>query len=327
MTLKFDPEFLAWREAMNIPVRPVFDDPLVFRGDNNKFLNSVFSIAPYPAAVERSNHTVTSKDGTSVTVTRFATAAQRAAATTADSAPLPAVVFAFGGGLISGSVDIWTIPLAADVLSTGVQFFAVEYRLAPEHQAPAGVEDFYAATAWVSSNAAALGIDPARIAVAGASAGGCIAAGGALLARDRGLSSPLAKQVLIYPMLDDRTCTRVPADDPLHPFLTWSLHYNKMGWGAYLGADKAGKPEADVSPYAAPGRAEEVAGLPSTYIDVGNLDLFRDEDIAYAARLAAAHVDVEFHVYSGVPHGFEAAQQSAVAKSARENRIRAYRSF
>lgn len=331
MALKYDPEFLAWRSAVNPPPLPPCNDPLEFRALSNMSQTSTLASNPLPAALERSSHTVTSKDGAEIRVLRLAA---RRAATAAAPPPQPAVVFAFGGGLMGGSAENWAPWTAQDVLEAGVQFFAVDYRLAPEHRAPAGAEDVYAATAWVSSHAASLGVDPARIAITGVSAGGCHAAGAALLARDRGLDPPVAKQVLIYPMLDDRTSTRLAAADdvgdgghPLAPFLTWTPRTNRMGWAAYLGADKAGDPDADVSPYAAPGRAEDLAGLPSTYVDVGNLDLFRDESIDYVARLTRANVDVEFHLYPGVPHGFESAAEIAVTKSARANRIKAWKSF
>ncbi|KAK7756897.1 hypothetical protein SLS62_000913 [Diatrype stigma] len=351
MALKWDPEYLAWRSAINAPPRPVYDDPFEFRDAAHKAHTSMFASFPYPAEVERSDHTVTSADGAEIKVLRLATAAHRAAApapaaqesASASAPPLPpqpAVVFAFGGGLVAGSAVTWAPWVAQEVKATDVQFFVVDYRLAPENRAPGGAEDVYAALAWVSAHAASLGVDPARIAVAGASAGGCHAAGAALLARDRGLAPPLAKQVLMYPMLDDRTGARpagAAADaegdeardqkSPLAPFLTWTPRNNRMGWAAYLGADKAGDPDADVSPYGAPGRVADLAGLPSTYVEVGNLDLFRDEDIDYVARLAKANVDVEFHLYPGLPHGFGAAANLAVTKNAKANLVKAYRSF
>ncbi|RYP18000.1 hypothetical protein DL767_009919 [Monosporascus sp. MG133] len=308
--LKWDPEYEAWRNALNPPTPPVHASALALREFSEPILSDILAKIPFPAEVEQSRHAVTSQDGTEITMTRFATAAHRHA-----DSPQPALIFVFGGGMVSGSVEIFSRLVAADVAASGVQFFAVGYRVAPEHPAPAAVEDVYAALRWLSEHAAELGVDPARIGITGPSAGGGIAAGAALLARDRGLSPPLAKQVLIYPMLDDRTCTRIPPDHPLVP------------WGAYVGEDKAGRPEADVSPYAAPGRAEDLSGLPSTYIDIGTLDLFRDENAEYAARLAAANVDVEFHLYPGLPHGFESAFEIGPSKRAMENRIRAYKSF
>ena len=142
-----------------------------------------------------------------------------------------------------------------------------------------------------------LRIDPARVAIMGDSAGGGLAAGVALLARDRGVA--LARQVLVYPMLDDRTT--VP-DPELAPFAAWSYDDNYTGWHALLG-DAIGTD--DVPPSAAPARADDLSGLPPTYIDVGDLDIFRDEDIEYARRIAATGTTVELHVHPGCPHGFD----------------------
>ena len=162
-----------------------------------------------------------------------------------------------------------------------------------------------------------MNVDPTRLAVGGDSAGGGLAAGVALLTRDR--SGPqLALQLLIYPMLDDRT---VVSDPHLPPeFLVWTYDDNATGWGAVLGGDSGG---ADVSPYAAPARAVDLTGLPPAYIDVGDLDIFRDEDIDYARRLLAAGVPTELHVVPGCPHGFELlAGDLPVSRQAFDNRIR-----
>lgn len=213
--------------------------------------------------------------------------------------------------------------MARAVAAQGVQHFAVDYPRAPEHPAPAALGDCYAALQWLSAHARELHVDPARIVIYGVSAGGGLAAGVALMARDRGLSPPLAKQVLVYPMLDDRT--RYPDDWPARPFLTFTAEDNVMSWDAYVGADKRGREDADVSIYAAPGRAENLEGLPSTYIDVGGLDLFRDENLRFAQRLAEANVEVEFHLYPGLPHGFEN-PHTWVTTRAVENRIKAVQS-
>lgn len=151
----------------------------------------------------------------------------------------------------------------------------------------------------MGANATALGIDPRRIAVGGASAGGGLAAGLALLARDRG-GPAIAFQFLIYPMLDDRTVAAAAraVTDPR----VWNLAANRNGWRAYLGDEPGG---ADVSPYAAAARATDLRNLPPAYLSVGTRDLFVDEDIAYAQRLLAAEVAVELHVYPGAFHGAE----------------------
>lgn len=144
-----------------------------------------------------------------------------------------------------------------------------------------------------------LGVDPTRIGVAGLSAGGGLAAGVALLARDRGLHPPIAKQILLCPMLDDRN-TRT--DEALLPLVTWSWDDNWTGWNALLAGVQG---SSSVFQYAAPSRAESLQNLPPAYIDVGSLDIFLEENKVYADRLKEAGVNVEYHMYNGVPHGFE----------------------
>lgn len=280
---------------------------------------------PAPEEIVESKTEIKTSDGSAtITVTRFATPEQRRAGAGGGSpAPAPAILYVHGGGMIGGSVEIWRPHCLRTTAAVGVQVFAVGYRLAPESPAPGPVRDCWAALAWLSAGAAPMGVDPARIVLWGESAGGGIAAGAALLARDAGLRPPLAKQVLVYPMLDDRT--RFGEDWPLRDYLFWSERDNEMGWSALLGEDKAGREEADISIYDAPGRAgvEDLAGLPSTYIDVGSLDLFYREDLSFAQRLLDANVEVEFHSYPGVPHAFEALGPSAVLKTSLENRKRA----
>ena len=175
------------------------------------------------------------------------------------------------------------------------------------------------ALCWLSENASTLGVDPARLAVMGDSAGGGLAAGVCLMARDRG-GPAVAQQLLIYPMLDDRAAT---PDPQLLPFLTWTYDDNLTGWGALLG-DSVGSDA--VSRYAAPARADDLAGLPDTYIDVGDLDIFRNEDVTYARRLAEAGVPTELHVYPGCPHAFEALAPGAdVSRRVIADRVRRLR--
>jgi len=207
------------------------------------------------------------------------------------------------------------------VSATRVPMLAVEYRLAPEYPHPTPVEDCYQGLAWLAGHAGELGVDPARIAVMGDSAGGGLAAGVALIARDRG-GPVLAQQILIYPMLDDRSIT---VDPQIAPYLTWTYDDNITGWAALLG-EAAG---ADtVSPYAAPARATDLAGLPDAYLDVGDLDIFRDEDITYAQRLADAGVPTELHLHPGCPHAFETlARKADVSRRAISDRMRRLRTL
>lgn len=211
---------------------------------------------------------------------------------------LPALLWIHGGGYVLGSVERDDL-LAAHLAKVAQCVVAsVEYRLAPEHPFPAPVEDCYAALKWLATHTGELGVEPSRIAIGGASAGGGLAAGLALLTRDRA-EVELAFQLLIYPMIDDRNVA--PASDTLPDTFVWTRENNLMGWRAYLGREPGG---ADVSPYAAAARADDLAGLPPTYIPVGDLDLFLDENIEYAQRLLAAGVPTELHIYPGGYHGF-----------------------
>jgi acetyl esterase/lipase len=181
----------------------------------------------------------------------------------------------------------------------------VEYRLAPEHPYPAPLDDCYAALTWMAAHATELGVDPARIAVGGMSAGGGLAAGLTLLARDRD-EVAVTFQLLIYPMIDDRdatTSSQVFANPPM-----WNRQDNQKGWRAYLG-EAVGGP--DVAPYAAAARATNVSNLPPTYIAVSAGEVFLDEDVEYGLRLTYAGVPVEIHVYPRAFHGFDAIAPTA----------------
>ena len=188
-------------------------------------------------------------------------------------------------------------------------------------------EDCFAGLAWLSDHAAELNVDPARICVMGDSGGGGVAAATALIARDRKFTPPLAKQILIYPMLDDRN---IKPDESLLPFMIWSYEDNITCWGAVLGKSveemKAGV--ADVSPNIAPARLADAANLPPTYIEVGNLDIFRDEDIEYARKLALAGVSTDLHIRAGCPHGWEIISSGAkITQVSKMDRVRALQSF
>lgn len=209
--------------------------------------------------------------------------------------PAPTLYWIHGGGMVLGDVGQTDIACAYLAHRLGILVASVEYRLAPEFPYPAPLEDCYAGLRWLHGEASALGVDADRIAVGGGSAGGGLSAGLALLARDRG-EVALCFQLLISPMLDDRNAatTSLAADDPR----VWNRIGNGIAWRMYLGGD-----DVDVAPYAAPARATDLAGLPPAYINVGDLDLFLDEGIAYAQALARAGVPVELHVYPGAFHG------------------------
>lgn len=225
-------------------------------------------------------------------------------------APLPALLWIHGGGYVLGSADQDDLQVKSVVSAVGCAAVSVDYRLAPETPHPGPVEDCYAALRWLYTHAGELGVDETRIAIGGASAGGGLAAGLGLLTRDRG-EVPLAFQLLIYPMLDDRTVT---AAEP-HPYTgeyIWTAEANRFGWTALLG-QKPGGP--GVSPYAAAARAEHLEGLPPTFISVGSLDLFLEENIEYGRRLMREGVPTEFHVYPGAFHGFNMAAEASVSQA------------
>jgi acetyl esterase/lipase len=238
--------------------------------------------------------------------------------------PPTAALYLHGGGMIFGLRELGRLydpAVRGYVAASGVPMLVVDYRVAPEFGHPVPVEDCYAAFLWLIAHADELALDPARVAVMGDSAGGGLAAGVCLANRDRG-GPAIAQQLLIYPMLDDR-CP--PPDPELVPFLTWTHDDNVTGWSALLGEDTS---TANVDPYAAPARAGDLSGLPPTYIDVGDLDLFRNEDIAYATRLLDASVPTELHLHPGCPHAFEGLAPGAeVSQRAIGDRVRRLRSL
>ena len=210
----------------------------------------------------------------------------------------PCVYWIHGGGYMFGSGLTIDARLNRWVEEFDCVAVSIEYRLAPEAPYPAPLDDCYAGLLWTANHADELGIDRDRIVVSGASAGGGLAAGLALLARDRGEVN-LAFQLLIYPMIDDRNVTPSTRIEGLP---VWSRTANELGWRCYLG-ELSGSD--DIPAYAAATRTESVAGLPPAWIGVGSLDPFRDEDIEYASRMLAAGITAELHVYPGAPHGFE----------------------
>ena len=320
MALSLDPELLPVLEPLMAAAAelepPAIGDVTTRRERALPFFEALGKMRGSISGVETTRHSVTAADGTELELEWYFPTSEPAGG---------AVLYLHGGGMIYSLAETrpgYDAVLRSYVAATGTPMLLVDYRVAPEHPDPTPVEDCYAALCWLADNAAMLGFDPARLAVAGDSAGGGLAAGVSLLARDRG-GPALAAQLLIYPMLDDRNTFA----DPHLPeeLLTWSYEDNITGWGALLGERAGGD---DVSIYAAPIRALDVAGLPPTYIDVGDLDIFRDEDIAYAARLSAAGVPTELHVHPGCPHAFEAlAPGAGVSARAVADRMRWLRSI
>lgn len=290
---------------------PVLYLPLSLRSE--RVLGVVRSLPvptlPTPPDVEIGSRTIPTSEGGEV---RLVTYERRDRAR-----PGPALVWIHGGGLVLGTPEQGH-PLCgrwADEL--GLLVVSVDYRLAPEHPFPDGLEDCYAALRWVHDEADALGVDAARIAVGGDSAGGGLAAALAQLARDR-QGPAIAFQLLEYPMLDDRTVLR--RDHGGRGAFVWTNASNEFGWTAYLGHRPV---EADAPRYAAPARTVDLGGLPPAWIGVGDLDLFHDEDVAYARRLREAGVEVELDVEPGMYHGADAIRPGAATTRGFRDRMTA----
>jgi acetyl esterase/lipase len=310
---EIDPELRPLLDL--IPAANLGPDTLAqVRGLAATTAEDVESLLTTGRAVDRRDLTVTAPDGTPVPLTVLSPPGLDR------STPAPCVYWVHGGGMVMGdrfsNLDIpleWLDELGAVIVT-------VDYRLAPEATGTTLVEDCYAGLVWVAEHAADLGIDPARLVVAGTSAGGGLAAGVALLARDRGTPG-LAAQVLVCPMLDHRNDTASSHQYTEGP-ATWSQAMNAFGWRSVLGEG----PEAEVSPYVSPARVGDLSGLPPAYIDVGSAEVFRDEDVSYASRIWAAGGHAELHVWAGGFHGFDAlvpgAQVSIAARRTRADWLR-----
>ncbi|MFJ7194120.1 MULTISPECIES: alpha/beta hydrolase [unclassified Streptomyces] len=287
LPLPVDPELAPWLSLL-----PALDvgDAAAARAT----VEAMGAAAPpftVPGGVELSEHRVPGAEGApEVPVAVFRPAG---AGTT-----LPAVLYVHGGGFVLEEGDGDRALAARWAAELGAVVVCVRYRLAPEHPYPAATDDCYAALEWLASNAAGLGADPARIAVAGISAGGGLAAALALLARDRG-GPALCFQLLDIPELDDRLET--PSMREFTGTPVWNRPNAVHSWRAYLGADR--DPAAPVPAYAAPARAEDLSRLPPAYVAVSDLDPLRDEGLDYAQRLVQAGVPTELHLFPGTFHG------------------------
>ncbi|MFG2363891.1 alpha/beta hydrolase [Streptomyces mirabilis] len=260
-------------------------------------------------SVDRREVTVSGEDGARIPLSVFSPAG------TTHATGAPCVFWIHGGGMVMGDrfsqIDIpleWLDLFGAVVVS-------VDYRLAPEVGGTTLVDDCYQGLLWIAEHADELGIDPARIVVAGASAGGGLAAGVTLMARDGG-TLPIAAQVLICPMLDHRNTTTSSLQYSGDPGV-WTREMNEFGWRSLLG-DLRGE---RVPGYVSPAVADDLSGLPTTYVDAGSAEVFRDEDVAYATRIWAAGGQAELHVWAGGFHGFDALYpQARVSAEARRTR-------
>ena len=211
-----------------------------------------------------------------------------------------ALLWLHGGGFILGTPRADDVRCGAWSRGLGLTVASVDYRLAPEHPFPAALDDAHAAWTWLQGAAEGLGVDRGRVVIGGGSAGGGLAACLAQRLRDEGGPQPAA-QLLVYPMLDDRTAARRELDGAGH--LVWHNRSNRAGWAAYLGLHAPGS--LQLPAYAVAARRADLSGLPPAWIGVGDLDLFLDEDRAYAQRLEGSGVAVTLLEVAGAPHGFD----------------------
>ncbi len=233
------------------------------------------------------------------------------------TAPTAALLWLHGGGYIIGHPEISEITCTEYVRELGVVIVSVDYRSAPEYPFPTPMEDGYTALKWMVAHASELGIDIARIGIGGESAGSGLAAALIQATYDRKEIKPIF-QLLIYPMLDDQTTLRTDLADKGH--FAWNQASNRFGWKSYLGK------KSGVDNYAVPARRKDLSGLPPAWIGVGTLDLFHDEDVAYAQRLKASGVECELVVVPGAYHGFDLmAAESQVVKDFKKSQIAALR--
>jgi acetyl esterase/lipase len=320
VTYDLDPELVsvmaALAEQAAAALAPARGDWKTLRQAGEVGQAYLATLVPPYSGVQTATFHATTTDGASIELRWYIKPAEQAAAE-----PGPAVVYAHGGGMVLGTLDLYDELISWYVDRTGVPFLSVGYRRAPDEGTGTALSrDVFAGLTWLLTTASELGVDPARVAVMGDSGGGAPAAGAAILARDRGIA--LARQILVYPMLDDRNQTPDPGRAA---YLTWTYDNNHTAWSAVLG-DQLGTD--GVSPVAAPARLADYAGLPPAYIDVGDLDIFRDEAIAYAQNLARAGVPIELHVHPAVPHGWERfAPNSSSARRAMADRARAVASI
>jgi len=236
--------------------------------------------------------------------------------------PSPVLIWLHGGGYVMGKPEMDDIRCAHYARELGIIVISVDYRYAPKHPFPAGLEDNYSALKWVESHSQQLGIDAKRIAIGGASAGGGLAAALAQFAHDRQEIKPVF-QLLVYPMLDDRTVLRDDVDDTNN--FTWTQKSNRFGWESYL-EKKCGLEELPA--YSVPARREELSGLAPAWIGVGTLDIFHDEGVAYAQRLKEHGVECEIFVTPGAFHGFDVFDsQLSIVQDFRKSQITALKKY
>jgi len=236
--------------------------------------------------------------------------------------PTPVLIWLHGGGYVMGKPEQDDNSCSQYVRELGITVVSVDYRCAPKNPFPAGLDDCYDTLKWVASHSQELSVDPNRIAIGGNSAGSGLAAALAQLAHDR-QEIKLVFQLLIYPMLDDRTVLRTEIDDSNN--VTWTHKSNRFGWESYLGKEYGAK---EVPAYSVPARRADLSGLPPVWIGVGTLDIFHDETVAYAQRLKECGIECEINVVQGAFHGFDVFDpQLPIVQDFRKSQIAAMKKF
>ena len=293
--------------------------PTINYGKNNLWLiQLLLSLMPAPkkpAGISIKNFNIDNNDGSAKIRLRLYQPVNPANAT-------PVLVWMHGGGYIIGKPEMEDPLCIQFVRELGISIVSVDYRLAPKYPFPAGLEDCYSALTWAQRNSEQLGFDVNRIAIGGTSAGGGLAAALAQLVHDRKEVTPTF-QLLIYPMLDDRTVLRNDIDDSNSP--AWSQKSNHFGWKSYLG-ENYGKQE--IPPHAVPARRKVLSGLPNAWIGVGTLDVFYEENLTYAHRLREAGVACEQTIVDGAFHGFDVFDPNLpIVQEFRRSQISALRKY
>ncbi|KAL2818024.1 Alpha/Beta hydrolase protein [Aspergillus granulosus] len=272
---------------------------LASSGENNDddaamFVCNADTVLGSAPPLKHTEHLIAGPDGNRITLSVFAPK-------NPGSPSLPALYHIHGGGLVAGHRFSGVTELLGVLGDIECVLVSVEYRLAPETRAPGGAEDCYAGLVWVSENAAALGVDPARIIVWGVSGGAALAAATCLMARDRGIPAvPIRAQTLVSPMLDDR-CESI-SDQQFEHGSPWCGVSNRMAWEHALGEDRGSD---RVTPYQAPARAEDLSRLPPTYLDAAECEVFRDPAVLYAMKMWRCGSTCELHVWPGAFHLFD----------------------
>lgn len=312
----FDPEIIAAMSSFmeqNPPEQfPEKGNPLMLRETLNAFYANLSSQFPIHKDITTKDFIIKTSVGTEIKLRWYSPVDKVASGS--------AILYLHGGGRVGGSMELYDRIVSNFTHLSGVPFLSVDYSLSPEVQGDAQAEEAFSALTWLQEKAINLEIDENRIAVMGDSAGGGIAAAVAILARNRKLY--LSHQILIYPMLDDRVMT---PDDQLVPFVVWTYDNNYTGWTASLGESRGSD---SVSAIAAPARLVDFEGLAPAFISVGDLDIFRNENLDYAGKLAKAGVPIEFHLHPKAPHGFEfIAPDATISKRAMADYIRVIQSI